>query len=710
MSTQAPGGALGIGIVGCGMIGQIHADGLAKLAADGEIRAVAAADPSEAACAAVDRNAGGFARLHAEGAAVVDDAEVEAVMVTTPTVAHRDLVHAVVAAGKPLFCEKPLAPTFDVVRELCDAGDGVGDRRPGGLPLPLPSDLVPLRRARASRASSGAPMGYTMRDDQYWPTGDVVPGHSSWRSDRAQAGGGALLEHSIHSADIVCRGYSDRPHRCSRTARSVFGYDVEDTAALTIEHADGVVGSLVTIFNGVRGREERRFEAFFERGAVEITTDFVVGAPEDSFLVQRPDEPAERVDLASLRDAHFDALGLDAARLPLLHVPVRPGVGARGRVRTGGRPRLRRRARGPRPGRSGLPLGHRPHTRRPRRRPLDRSPHVTNPDGPVPAVPAAPAPLRNRVTEVLGVDYPIVQAPMGYIARAQLASAVSNAGALGIVETSSGRLDEVRDEIAKMSDLTDKPFGVNIAQLFVHDPAIVDFVHGQGVRFVTTSAGRPVRLHRRRCTRPASPSSTSCPALRAALEGGRARGSTGSSRRAARVADSRRVATSRRWCCCRSSARRSSVPVIAAGGHLRRPLDGRRVRARRGGRADGDADGLGRGVAGPRQLQDSSSSTPPETGTVFLNRWHKPSFRVLATPFSENLEQSDERVGIGSLDRLLDLYFEGNLEAAFAFGGQVAGRIDGVRPVAEVVDETISEFYDTIATLAAGGAHPYPST
>ena len=60
---------------------------------------------------------------------------------------------------------------------------------------------------------------------------------------------------------------------------------------------------------------------------------------------------------------------------------------------------------------------------------------------------------------------------MGYIARAQLASAVSNAGGLGIIETSSGRLDEVRDEIVKMRDLTDKPFGVNIAQLFVRDPS-----------------------------------------------------------------------------------------------------------------------------------------------------------------------------------------------------------------------------------------------
>src|ERR1044071_6245430 len=94
---------------------------------------------------------------------------------------------------------------------------------------------------------------------------------------------------------------------------------------------------------------------------------------------------------------------------------------------------------------------------------------------------------------MLGVEIPIVQAPMGWIARSQLASAVSNAGAMGIIETSSGELDVVREEIRKMRDLTDKPFGVNIAQAFVRDPAIVEFVVDQGVKFVTTSAGSPTK-------------------------------------------------------------------------------------------------------------------------------------------------------------------------------------------------------------------------
>ena len=81
--------------------------------------------------------------------------------------------------------------------------------------------------------------------------------------------------------------------------------------------------------------------------------------------------------------------------------------------------------------------------------------------------------ITNRITEMLNIQYPIVQAPMGWIARAQLASAVSNAGGMGIIETSSGELEAVRAEITKMRTLTSKPFGVNIAQAFVRDPDIV---------------------------------------------------------------------------------------------------------------------------------------------------------------------------------------------------------------------------------------------
>jgi NAD(P)H-dependent flavin oxidoreductase YrpB (nitropropane dioxygenase family) len=60
--------------------------------------------------------------------------------------------------------------------------------------------------------------------------------------------------------------------------------------------------------------------------------------------------------------------------------------------------------------------------------------------------------ISNRVTAMTGTDYPIIQAPMGWIARAQLASAVSNAGGMGIIETSSGEFNNIKAEVAKISD------------------------------------------------------------------------------------------------------------------------------------------------------------------------------------------------------------------------------------------------------------------
>jgi predicted dehydrogenase len=289
------------------MIGQIHADGLRKMVEDGEIVAVGAADPSASAIEAVVRNCP-FAYATDDSAEVLGDPGIEAVLITAPTNAHRELVLAALDAGKALFCEKPLAPSYKEVEELCGAVERSGLVAQVGFHSrfhPLINRLRDLVRG----GELGRPMGYTLRDDQYWPTGEVVPGHSSWRSQRAHAGGGALLEHSIHGADLVTWLFGPA-RNVHGIGRSWFGFDVEDVAALTIEHESGVIGTLLTVFNGVRGREERRIEVFFEHGAVEVTTDFVVGAPEDSFLVQRPDAAAERPDLNSMREEHFARLGL----------------------------------------------------------------------------------------------------------------------------------------------------------------------------------------------------------------------------------------------------------------------------------------------------------------------------------------------------------------------------------------------------------------
>ena len=303
----------------------------------------------------------------------------------------------------------------------------------------------------------------------------------------------------------------------------------------------------------------------------------------------------------------------------------------------------------------------------------------------------------NRVTEMLGVEYPIIQAPMGYIARAQLASAVSNAGALGIIETSSGQLDQVRDEILRMRDLTEQPFGVNIAQMLVRDPGIVDFVHDQGVRFVTTSAGDPsaytAALHEAGIT-----VFHVVPSLRAALkavaagvDGIVAEGGEGGGFKA-----SRDVAT---MVLTPLICSQVDVPVVTAGGIC----DGRSMAAAFALGAEGVQMGTRMVSAAESPVHDRYKGLvveTAETGTVFLNRWHKPSFRVLATDRSEAQERSDEQVTLGTLDGILSLYFEGDLDAAFAFGGQVAGRIEAVEHVADIIATTMDEFHAVIGDLA----------
>lgn len=87
-----------------------------------------------------------------------------------------------------------------------------------------------------------------------------------------------------------------------------------------------------------------------------------------------------------------------------------------------------------------------------------------------------------------------------------------------------------------------------------------------------------------------------------------------------------------------------------------------------------------------------------ETDTVFLNRFSRPGLRALRTQTSERLER-EEHVGFDVFARAMDLYFGGDMEAAIALGGQVVGRIDEVKPVAQIIDETVAGFRETLGDL-----------
>ena len=305
--------------------------------------------------------------------------------------------------------------------------------------------------------------------------------------------------------------------------------------------------------------------------------------------------------------------------------------------------------------------------------------------------------MKTRITEMLGIERPIIQAAMGWIARSQLSSAVSNAGGMGIIETSSGELDAIREEIIKMRDLTDRPFGVNVAQAFVRDPDIVQFVIDQGIKFVTTSAGDP-RKYTSMLKEAGLTVFHVVPNLAGALraveagvdglivEGGEGGGFKNPNDVASMVL-------------IPLVAEQVDVPIVAAGGIA----DGRSMAA---------AFALGaEGVLMGTRILSSQESPVHEnwkdaivnaeaTDTVFLNRSGPgPALRALRTERTTRIQKEGVENIFGEFAGTQKVYFEGLLEEGIALTGQVAGRIKEVKPVAQIFDETMEEFHRVVTKI-----------
>ncbi|MGB7406000.1 MAG: nitronate monooxygenase [Pacificimonas sp.] len=311
--------------------------------------------------------------------------------------------------------------------------------------------------------------------------------------------------------------------------------------------------------------------------------------------------------------------------------------------------------------------------------------------------------MKTRITDMLGIEKPIVQAAMGWIARSQLSSAFSNAGGMGIIETSSGELDAIREEIVKMRDLTDKPFGVNVAQAFVRDPDIVQFIIDQGVRFVTTSAGNPemytATLKEAGLTvfHVVPSLSGAMKAVEAGVDGLIVEGGEGGGFKNAKDVSSMvlipQVVTALK-------AAGHDVPVVAAGGIV----DGASMAAAFALGAEGVLMGtriLSSEESPVHQNWKDAIVKADSTDTVFLNRKGPgPALRALRTDRTTKLAEEGSDNIFGEFAGTQDVYFGGNLEAGIALTGQVAGRIDSVKPVAQILDDTMREFDEVVGRLS----------
>ena len=283
---------------------------------------------------------------------------------------------------------------------------------------------------------------------------------------------------------------------------------------------------------------------------------------------------------------------------------------------------------------------------------------------------------------------------------------MSNSGGLGIIETSSGELDAIRIEIQKMRELTDKPFGVNIAQAFVRDPDIVRFVIDQGVKFVTTSAGSPERytdelkaggltVFHVVPSLAAARKAVSCGVDGLVVEGGEGGG----------FKNPREVASMVLLPLVRAEV---DVPIIAAGGFV----DGASMAAAFALGAEGIQMGTRMVSAAESPVHQNWKDAivdAQETDTVFLNRFNSPALRALRTDKTTRLEKDFETNAMAEFGTSKDLYFGGDMEASIALTGQVCGRIDAVRPVADILAEIRAEFFDVVGGMAAQYLGELPS-
>lgn len=198
--------------------------------------------------------------------------DIDAVHICTQTAQHKELVLAAARAGKAIFCEKPLAPNLADVEEMVSAVEAAGVPNQVGLVLRHSPVFIALKEL-ASDPDLGRLMSAVFRDDQYFPiTGQYA---SQWRGDYAQAGGGTLIEHSIHDLDIM-RYLCGEVIRLQGHTRFFYEHDrVEDVAVATLEFENGAVGSLTSIWHGISERNTRRhLELFFENGTLWTDEDF----------------------------------------------------------------------------------------------------------------------------------------------------------------------------------------------------------------------------------------------------------------------------------------------------------------------------------------------------------------------------------------------------------------------------------------------------
>lgn len=253
---------LKVGLIGCGHIAAFHARNIKDVQARGlvdiDYHAVCDQDPARAQRFAA---IAGCALVTEDPAAVIDACD--AVYVCTETAAHQRLVEAAAQAGRHLFCEKPLATSLAQARHMTETVAASGITHQVGLVLHY-SPVYRVLGDQLERLNQPV-LAAHLRDDQCLP----IDGHygSRWRADVSRAGGGTLLEHSIHDVDLLRRLFGEIERvRCH--TRNTAGYPgIENVALATFHHRGGVTSTLTSVWHDVTTRQSSRHLEVFTAGA-----------------------------------------------------------------------------------------------------------------------------------------------------------------------------------------------------------------------------------------------------------------------------------------------------------------------------------------------------------------------------------------------------------------------------------------------------------
>lgn len=308
----------------------------------------------------------------------------------------------------------------------------------------------------------------------------------------------------------------------------------------------------------------------------------------------------------------------------------------------------------------------------------------------------------NRITELFGIRYPIVQGGMVWCSGWRLASAVSNAGGLGLLGAGSMHPETLQEHITKMKQATDKPWGVNVPLMYPEIDRLIRLIIDSGVKIVFTSAGSPKRftpiLHEAGVT-VAHVVSSSLFARKCedagvdavVAEGFEAGGHNG-----------REETTT--MTLIPQVRRATSLPLLAAGGIG----SGQAMLA---AQALG-AEGVQIGTLFALSAESSASEAfkrrcigLPEGGTMLCLKRLAPTRLVRNALFDRIAEAEADGAGTEDLREILGRaaskrgIFEGDTDHGELEIGQIASAVDGIRPAGEIVSRLMAEYREALTGL-----------